>query len=96
MITVTVVLTKPENVEKFYKPSAEFANYRKINFINTNKILSYNWSIAGNQTTTVIVFDNESLMDEYYNDPMRIQHINLSEQYNTINNISCNRDRVIS
>ena len=91
MITITVVLTKPENVEKFYTPSAEFANYRKINFINTNKILSHNWSIAGNQTTTVIVFDNESLMDEYYNDPMRIQHINLTEQYNTINNISCNR-----
>ena len=91
MITITVVLTKPENVEKFYTPSAEFVNYRKINFINTNKILSHNWSIAGNQTTTVIVFDNESLMDEYYNDTMRLEHSNLSEQYNTINNLSCNR-----
>lgn len=91
MITVTTVVSKPDNVESFYIPSAEFKSYRKTNFIDTNKISSHNWSTTGNQRTTIITFENESLMNEYYNDTTVLENSNLSAQYNATNNITYNK-----
>ena len=91
MISVTDVSIKPENVESFYMPSVEFKNYRKTNFIDTNKILSHNWSTVDNQRTNIFTFDNESLMNEYYNDAIVLEHLNLSKQYNVTNNIINNK-----
>lgn len=91
MITETIVLIKPENIESFHAQSEEFKNYRKTNFIDTNKILSHNCDTVDNQRTNIFTFDNESLMNEYYNDAIVLENTKLAKQYNFTNNISCNK-----
>lgn len=86
-----VIYTKSDPSVDYYNPSQEYRDYRRINFINTGKITDIIANLSVNTKTVTTICSNETTLNEWLSDPVRLQEVSDNDAYCQQNNISVNR-----
>lgn len=88
-IQVTSIQTRKSEEKKFYKPSFNYSDYVKTNYMDTGKIFKKNVYVSADKLVKTIVmhYDSPESYAEFLSDNTQIQMVNDRSKYLNDNKI---------